>query len=247
MKILFTADLHSIEEAFVRFAELVKEHDIGVIAGDLQHHILSEKEIAELLGVSPRQLGGNYNRFIDAYEAMEKNNEKALGIQELKLQNVLNSAGKPIVLVKGNHDFCKWESQRNLYNINQTTFKFHDYNFVGYQWTHFERGEILRESDCALLADMIDKNTILVTHAPPHRILDAVKVHIFGVGPDVEYAGCKAIRHLVDRKPPRLHLFGHIHEGFGIRGIFINGSYLGHEKFISIDIDSEKFTFTYLT
>jgi Icc-related predicted phosphoesterase len=52
--------------------------------------------------------------------------------------------------------------------------------------------------------------------------------------------GSKALRLLIDQKKPKLHLFGHLHGGFGIHGTEINGSYPVERKFIGIDLDTGK-------
>ncbi len=48
---------------------------------------------------------------------------------------------------------------------------------------------------------------ILVTHGPPFGILDKTK--------DGNFAGCEELRKAIDRIQPRLHVFSHIHEGYG--------------------------------
>ncbi|KAJ6469427.1 Metallo-dependent phosphatase-like protein [Mycena sanguinolenta] len=51
------------------------------------------------------------------------------------------------------------------------------------------------------------KTDILITHGPPHNILDATNRK--------EYAGCPALASRVRELRPRLHVFGHIHESRG--------------------------------
>jgi Icc-related predicted phosphoesterase len=236
MKILFTADLHGIESAYIRYVELLKDYDIGVIAGDLQHDRLPEKEIAELLGVE--RLNQEYDRFVDAYEALENQNLKALKIQAVKLNAILNTANKPILIIKGNHDRCEWPSNGNVHNIDQTTFKFYEgFSFVGYQWTNFDRSELMQEADLQSLIPLMDEKTILVTHAPPYKTLDTITVHIFGYGPTDQALGSQAIRYFVEKTHPKVHLFGHIHECFGRRGNSFNGSYREPKRFIGITIE----------
>ena len=46
---------------------------------------------------------------------------------------------------------------------------------------------------------------VLITHTPPYGICDKTKSD--------EHAGCNKLRATVERKKPRLHVFGHIHEG----------------------------------
>jgi Icc-related predicted phosphoesterase len=53
---------------------------------------------------------------------------------------------------------------------------------------------------------------ILITHGPPHRTLDEV-IRIYE--DRTERVGCKELALAVERVKPRLHVFGHIHEGYG--------------------------------
>jgi predicted phosphohydrolase len=61
---------------------------------------------------------------------------------------------------------------------------------------------------------------ILVTHGPPHKILDLT--------PGWEQVGCEELRKVVKRIKPRYHVFGHIHCEYGIKEVegttFINAS-----------------------
>lgn len=79
--------------------------------------------------------------------------------------------------------------------------------------------------------DIIPNDTdILLTHGPPHKILDKVPrfSHISG---DCERVGCPHLRDAVlNRVKPKIHAFGHIHEQHGIEIIdnthFLNVSQL---------------------
>lgn len=57
--------------------------------------------------------------------------------------------------------------------------------------------------------DLIPNSTdILITHGPPRMILDKTDDGVF--------TGCAQLRDaIVERVKPRLHIFGHIHEGYG--------------------------------
>ena len=68
--------------------------------------------------------------------------------------------------------------------------------------------------------DLIPSDTdILITHAPPHGIGDRL-LKVFpraislamGQG---SHVGCRDLRAAVTRLEPKLHVFGHIHEGYG--------------------------------
>jgi len=67
----------------------------------------------------------------------------------------------------------------------------------------------------------IPKNLdILITHGPPFGILDRTTR---GVN-----AGCPKLLEVVQIQTPRIHVFGHIHEGYGMREkdgtVFVNAS-----------------------
>lgn len=47
----------------------------------------------------------------------------------------------------------------------------------------------------------------MLTHGPPHGILDTTR--------HGERTGCDHLRRAVQRCRPRIHCFGHIHEGYG--------------------------------
>jgi hypothetical protein len=73
--------------------------------------------------------------------------------------------------------------------------------------------------------DQIPTDTdVLITHTPPKGILDTDR-------------GCPAIRKKVGELKPKLHVFGHIHSGYGnTRGtdeyaqtIFVNASIAGED------------------
>ena len=51
---------------------------------------------------------------------------------------------------------------------------------------------------------------VLVTHGPPAGILDKVDHHL-------EELGCPSLKGAVSRVKPKIHVFGHIHEGRGMR------------------------------
>lgn len=55
---------------------------------------------------------------------------------------------------------------------------------------------------------------IMVTHGPPFSILD----NVVGMGPRMgSSVGCQHLLRAVKRCKPRVHAFGHIHEGWGAR------------------------------
>ena len=62
--------------------------------------------------------------------------------------------------------------------------------------------------------DLIPEDTdVLITHGPPHGILDLVPSDMTG---NYEHTGCEELLLAVKRVKPKLHVFGHIHEGYGV-------------------------------
>lgn len=73
---------------------------------------------------------------------------------------------------------------------------------------------------------ILDDTDVLITHGPAHSVLDAVL-------PDGEQIGCPRLRQALEtRLHPKLHVFGHIHEGYGqvvnVGLTSVNASFLDH-------------------
>jgi len=109
--------------------------------------------------------------------------------------------------------------------------EFHNWAF------NLPRGEKLKEK-----WDMIPVNTdILITHGPPFGKLDYVPYDSVNVG-------CEELMKRVEEIKPKIHVFGHIHEGYGyvfdgnthfINAAVLNGRYEFRNKPITVDWDSE--------
>ena len=59
---------------------------------------------------------------------------------------------------------------------------------------------------------------ILITHGPPQDHLD-----MSGPPYNEPHLGCALLREKVDEQPPKIHVFGHIHGGYGYK--FYNGTH----------------------
>ena len=75
---------------------------------------------------------------------------------------------------------------------------------------------------------------LLITHCPPYGWGDRRA--------DGQHRGCRDLRRAVEEKRPRVHVFGHIHEAYGIyRGehtTFVNASFLdGGNPPVVLDLD----------
>lgn len=135
------------------------------------------------------------------------------------------------VLIGGNHDFClhgRGHHGRDLFAgmtyLEDEGVEIEGLRIYGSPWTP-EYGEwafqAARGSAMAAVWQRIPSNTqLLITHGPPYGIADMT---VRGVR-----AGCEALLERVREIKPLLHLFGHIHEGYGVHStdgtIAVNGS-----------------------
>jgi len=164
------------------------------------------------------------------------------------------------IFIAGNHDFGFQDDNQKLRGL-LTGYKTIDYledelMMVGedydtmikiwgspwqpefHNWAfNLPRGEKLKEK-----WDMIPMNTdILITHGPPLGKLDYVRY------PN-ENVGCEELMKRVEEIKPKIHVFGHIHEGYGyvfdgnthyINAAVLNGRYEYRNKPVTVDWDPE--------
>ena len=87
-----------------------------------------------------------------------------------------------------------------------------------------------RKKHWAHIPDNPDNLDILVTHGPPFAILDHSRS-------SVRREGCPQLLEAVFRAFPRVHIFGHVHHGYGTLRtsdtIFVNASLLGEDGSLS--------------
>jgi len=135
------------------------------------------------------------------------------------------------IVVTGNHDFC-FERTREASEALLTNCTYlHDsaatvmgIRFWGSPWQpwffnwafNLQRGEEIRRK-WDLIPDTTD---VLITHGPPHGHGDRTR--------SGELVGCGDLLEVVERIHPKLHVFGHIHEGYGVSSndhtTFVNAS-----------------------
>lgn len=123
------------------------------------------------------------------------------------------------IVIAGNHDgFLERKGyhivsdyMKPIKYLEDTSTKFESVKIYGSPWTpsfgdwHFmkERGNPIKE-----MWDKIPEGIeILITHGPPFGIQDQTKRE--------HCCGCEELRIAIDRIRPRLHVFSHIHEGYG--------------------------------
>jgi Icc-related predicted phosphoesterase len=133
------------------------------------------------------------------------------------------------VVVYGNHEFG-FESDSGLRSrlsnavvlVNEAA-KIEGVTIWGSPVTPMNGGVfgLSRAEDRARLYSQIPPETqILLTHTPPFGVLDGQ-----------QHAGCPELRSAVIRLRPRLHVFGHVHNGYGTlptkHTMFVNAALFG--------------------
>lgn len=139
------------------------------------------------------------------------------------------------IFIAGNHDFffeeaIKYEIQmlipKGVTYLNDSGVKIDNLNIWGspiQPWFNNWAFNKMRGEEIKSHWDLIPNNTdILVTHGPPFEILDQT---IIG-----ESVGCEDLLEKVSAVKPKIHVFGHIHESYGLLDLndtkFINASVL---------------------
>ncbi len=132
-------------------------------------------------------------------------------------------AGQPHqhkVMIAGNHDFIFEEDAprskelipSNVIYLNDSGVNIEGFSIWGspitprfFDWAfNRDRGEEIAKH-WRLIPDGID---ILITHGPPVGILDRTR--------QGDVTGCEDLMRHIERVRPKLHVFGHIHEGYGM-------------------------------
>ena len=134
-------------------------------------------------------------------------------------------AGQPHkhkILIAGNHDWLfetsNLTARRLLDNsiiyLEDSAVEIENLKFYGSPWQprfYDWAFNLMRGAELAEKWKLIPNDTdVLITHGPPHGILDEVPRQYF-----VENTGCEELRKRVEKVRPKLHVFGHIHCGYG--------------------------------
>lgn len=130
----------------------------------------------------------------------------------------LSGVAAPLILVPGNHDDaeemrCLAADHANIHVLHGQAVAIAGQRFLGlgYEIPRLcgERwSRSLEENQADQLLSMLRSDDVLVTHTPPHGIVDRQR--------DGRHEGSRAIRRAVTRAQPRLHLCGHIHNSWGL-------------------------------
>lgn len=113
------------------------------------------------------------------------------------------------IFIAGNHDFCMFNATvdglpENVYMLNRSDVTIDGVRFFGIPY--FVESEISGEDE-EYIKTVPNDCDILITHMPPFNILD------FSDG--IHY-GNMSLRKKIAEVKPSYHLFGHIHNNYGV-------------------------------
>lgn len=122
------------------------------------------------------------------------------------------------IFVPGNHDWAFQLAPENavaflpgVHVLNDSGLEIDGVKFWGSPWQPEFMGwafNLPRGAELKAKWDLIPDDTdVLITHGPPQGIADFVARG--------ERVGCEELREALVRVQPRLHVFGHIHGGYG--------------------------------
>jgi Icc-related predicted phosphoesterase len=192
MKIAATSDMHGLLER----APFFPEADVLILAGDLVENYAHERQ-----DVIPQRFALQaLDRFIAALPYKYR------------------------IVVAGNHDWALFfDDGHKIFDsaiyLQDEEVILDGVRFYGMPWVpnYYNWAFMYPESDpeegypeardtCMDIPAGID---VLITHGPPLGILDRTR--------SGRLAGCPVLaEHVLQRVKPKLHVFGHIHEGYGM-------------------------------
>lgn len=206
--------------------------------------------ISDLHGARPVLQGGDLLIIAGDLTAKDTPEEHKVMLNWMGMQDY-----DEVFFIAGNHDghyvnqgqFVFYGDKSFVYYIFDSYMEFWSHKekrgvkVYGSPWTptfcnwHFmkDRGEPIR-----MMWDNIPNDTdILVTHGPPHGILDR--------NSEGKSVGCHDLKKAISRIKPKYSIFGHIHEGYGeyedettkyINCAHCDEYYIPHRKPVRIEI-----------
>lgn len=128
------------------------------------------------------------------------------------------------IFIAGNHDFFFEDDELdkqtidfffpNCFYLQDSFVEVENLKIYGSPWQprFFDWAfNLNRGAELAAKWELIPNDTdVLITHGPPNGILDEVPRKY-----SIENAGCEDLRKRVEEIKPKLHIFGHIHCGYG--------------------------------
>jgi Icc-related predicted phosphoesterase len=151
---------------------------------------------------------------------------------------------KKIIVVAGNHDWLHYCSEVHktakhaieAVYLEDSACEIDGVKFYGSPWQpwfwdwafNFNRLDPVSgfEEAKRVWAKIPDDVNVLITHGPPLNILD--------LAPQERRVGCPILRDRVLQIKPKLHIFGHIHQSYGLEK-------LGETTFVNVSLCNERY------
>lgn len=134
--------------------------------------------------------------------------------------DILKAIERPVILVPGNHESledlaaaCRDWPHAHILHGGGRVIDGVPFFGVGYEAPRSSLDAwnmALSEEGAAHMLHDCGVGGVLVTHAPPYGVADVQR--------DGSHAGARAFRRLLEKRPQRLHLCGHIHHAWGMVG-----------------------------
>ena len=123
-------------------------------------------------------------------------------------------------------------------NIHARRVDWRGFTFAGFGGSPpTPHGTLIEYSEADIyeqLAPLVDAKTIVVTHFPPHGILDETR--------DLKHVGSLSLRKIIEEKKPRAVICGHIHEREGERQALLTKivkvAPLEHGKAVALELET---------
>lgn len=218
MRIVCISDTHSLQDNMLHE---IPAGDVLIHAGDISNRG-GERDVTNFIHWFQNIKGFDMKIFISGnhdhcFEQVDKPHHKRDYDWLRHLMSPENLSQSDIVYLQDDHvNFISEEFSRPI-------------KFYGTPWQPWfydwafnlpRMGEELEEKWNMILEDV----DVLITHGPPNGVLD--KVNNFRQ-PN-QNVGCELLRFHVERAKPALNVFGHIHEGYGVKRIedtlYVNAS-----------------------
>lgn len=197
MRIVAISDLHGHLPAAMPTCDLL------IIAGDIcpDYRGSGSRAAAQVLGVADRQAAWLHTQFTPWIE---------------------QQPARARIVCWGNHDYVgelidDVLSDTSVIVLTDAATVVDGLRVYGTPWTYFAPDSWafdIEEDRLAIAMQAIPDADVLVTHGPPLGVLDRTT--------DGRHAGSAALADAVARVRPRVHVFGHIHEGRGQHGHSFN-------------------------
>jgi len=147
MRILVGSDFHGLEEAFIKFSDILSrpEYDIGILAGDLTTYV--ENKTAE------------EEKLMNILSQSKKHVLFIMGNDDGILENDWSSKGKLLNV--------------NMKRVKFNGYYFIGYSYTNpYVGGKFEKNENEQKLDYNRMLKWVAQHTILITHGPAYGIKD---------------------------------------------------------------------------